>query len=920
MAGSQLQLILHQLHTSGGVSVPDRDLLERFVGGHDEAAFHALVERHGPMVLRVCRSVLRHAQDAEDAFQGTFLVLARKAASLRCPETLACWLHGVARRVAGNLKATLLRRPSGAVALEPVAREDPVATVSGSETCAAIDEELARLGQAYRAPLLLCCLGGLTREQAARQLGWSLATLKRRLARGRRLLRARLQRRGLALGTALIAPLPAGLAASTARTAFLTAGGAKAGAVVRLKTILGLVLVLGILAGGGLATIGSRDPLPSPIHTKPAPRVAVRAPLPEGALVRLGDTRFRHDSLVKGIAFLPDGKSLVSADWDGARLWDVATGEVVRHFRCPRAASDLQAIALSPDSKVLAESNGSGLLRLWDVASGRLLHQVPCGLFAFLAFSPDSQTLASVAWRKEAAASTLRLWDVKTCTPKRVFLGHDGHGLAVAFSSDGKTLFTSERSRNMRLWDTVTGKALGSLGRTPAHLAVSPDGKVLATIQFKDNRPATYVKLWRTDSEIVLFDARTRKELRRLVVPQKVPRWPSWGDGGGLHELVFTPDSRTLLSCDPGQAIHAWDVSTGKERLKIPLAGKLVYALAVSPDGRTLATGGFDQTIHLWDLATGKEVRRPVGHQEAVSAVVLSPDRRLVASGGADRTVRVWDRRTGRELRCLRGHESNVQHLAFADGGRTLISAGADRTLRFWDIPSGHERRKIEGVAPVLAMSPDGKALIEMLNAGRLHEEQATFALRDLTTGKAIQRFAQASVLWHAGFSPDRRRLFVCGEEKRIHVWDVDRGKELRTFGGFKDFTNQRSDLGVAFAPDGQWVAVGGEEQRRQGCGQFVVLYDLSTGKQLVRIADIGRPMAFSPDGRRLACLGRDGKSVHLIETATGRQSRCYHGHQGIIKALAFSGDGRFLVTASADTTLLVWDLLAPQPSKGTSW
>src|SRR5262249_33634011 len=164
----------------------DQQLLQRFVATREEAAFATLVERHGPMVLGVCRAVLRHAQDAEDACQATFLVLARNAASIRKPTSLAHWLHGVAYRLARRAKADRDR------IYERRANDrsppSPLDELTGRELRQILHEELAHLPERYRVPLILCYLEGKTQDEAARQLGWTAATLKGRVDRGRNLL------------------------------------------------------------------------------------------------------------------------------------------------------------------------------------------------------------------------------------------------------------------------------------------------------------------------------------------------------------------------------------------------------------------------------------------------------------------------------------------------------------------------------------------------------------------------------------------------------------------------------------------------------------------------------------------------------------------------------------------------------------
>jgi RNA polymerase sigma factor (sigma-70 family) len=248
MAGESANQALRQIRTLyalgpvGGLS--DGELIERFLG-HDgadrEDAFAALVRRHGPMVLKVCRRMLTGSADADDAFQAVFLILARKAGAIRRTEALKSWLYGVAVRTAKEARRRSARRR----AREGGAMDDSRAVAAPDEgrddLLALLDEEIDRLPSHYRDPLLLCELEGISRQEAARQLGLPEGTLSSRLARGRALLRDRLARRGVTLGAGLaaalfaesaVAALPEPLADSTVQLALtFAAGGTAAGSV-----------------------------------------------------------------------------------------------------------------------------------------------------------------------------------------------------------------------------------------------------------------------------------------------------------------------------------------------------------------------------------------------------------------------------------------------------------------------------------------------------------------------------------------------------------------------------------------------------------------------------------------------------------------------------------------------------------------
>ena len=227
-------------------TLTDGQLLERFATGRGdpaELAFAALVERHGPMVLRAARATLRDEHSARDAFQATFLILARKARSLWVRDSLGPWLHSVARRVALEARSAEARRrrvEASASRPEAFVPDDR----PGDDLARVLDEEIGRLPPRYWLAVVACHLEGLTQHEAAAQLGWPVGTLQSRLARGRLRLRDRLQRRGLAPSLVLLsgklAPIPPALIASTARAALAVAPGGKVAGLVA-TAVLGLL-------------------------------------------------------------------------------------------------------------------------------------------------------------------------------------------------------------------------------------------------------------------------------------------------------------------------------------------------------------------------------------------------------------------------------------------------------------------------------------------------------------------------------------------------------------------------------------------------------------------------------------------------------------------------------------------------------
>jgi RNA polymerase sigma factor (sigma-70 family) len=335
-----LQCLRRLVVAAGPNEASDAALLGRFLAGRDDRAFATLVDRHAELVFQVCWRVLGDVHDAEDAFQATFLVLARKAAAVRPPEALPAWLHGVARRVALKARSARGRQPHTGtpLAAPPVdPRPDPLARLSARELLAIVDEEVRHLAEAYRLPVILCCLEGRSQEEAARLLGWTPGSVKGRLERGRARLHQRLVRRGLTLAAALTAAeasraaasalVVARLVAPTARGALAFAARQPQGAgcasaaatalardvlrgpaLVKLGAAVALALATSLLAAGLLTYRALNAPSQAPGAAPPAAFAGQRAAAPEEA----ADARVEVSGRVLG----PEGRPVA-----GARLY-----------------------------------------------------------------------------------------------------------------------------------------------------------------------------------------------------------------------------------------------------------------------------------------------------------------------------------------------------------------------------------------------------------------------------------------------------------------------------------------------------------------------------------------------------------------------------------------------------------------------
>ena len=660
-----------------------------------------------------------------------------------------------------------------------------------------------------------------------------------------------------------------------------------------------LLVILVTLFAMASAQAANTEPAPSQaakplVATVPDWKALDDDPLPPGALLRIGSSRAIH-GIGSNIVRSKDGKLLYAGMMDrSVWIWEGESGKLIRRFK--PLPHRINRIDVTPDGKTIAAA-ASQSVHLLDVGAKLDIPRTLQGHTSevmSVAFASDGKTLVSGSFDK-----TARLWDVEGGKPMRTITIEGNDGLTAAiFAHDDRSIITCGYGGGVKVYRASNGEKLRSIdgvkGSSSLHLL--PDGKTLVAIAWNDG---TY-----------FWDLSTG-ELREHLKEHH---------GYG----AISPDGRLLVTCAisfPADAsMRLRDLKQGRE-LTAPAGHKAgTYLFAFALDGKTLTTYGNDHTLRRWDLANGKEIGIVAGHQNRVTGACFTRDGKQIVSCSQDGTVRFWDASTGKELQRLSVDGEHFDSLALAPDGNTLAIAGSPHVsrwrwelppdkrvfnLRFWNIEGRKEENRfyIPGhSAYELHFTPDGR---EVLSVG-----YGRVVFHDVKIGKERRPIADARQnLRCASLSPDGKTVAIATDEPALRqigkasYYDAATGKEIfsRTmpFGSFNT---------LAFSPDGKRLAISEGGQRST---DTLSLWQVPTDKIVRRLTTTRfdhYQLAYSLEGRLVAAVDPDGISV--FETATGQVRQRYEGgHFENVRCIAFSPDGRKLLTAGDDTLVLIWDL-----------
>ena len=567
---------------------------------------------------------------------------------------------------------------------------------------------------------------------------------------------------------------------------------------------------------------------------------------------------------------------------------------------------EIKSISFSPDETRIAVASSTGIW-IYDAHTGNALTMLSgheAGVIS-VAFSPDSKTLASGGY------GDILLWDVDTGKILKSFKGHKGR-VGVGILDDGKTLVSVSSDGSVRLWNITTGHEKKVFQLTPSS---NISKFLLALIGREVNAWHLHigkidengiVALGYTNGIVRLKDATTNRHLKTFRGHRDV-----------VNNLAISPDGTILAVHIFNDPVRLWDITTGREIKTLSKHVGFGGIFMFSKDGKTFICQTVFDRIELWDVDTGT-LRATLGERrDEIRALAFSPDAKTFVGANSDGSIRFWDANTGEELSVLTtGHTQGLNRLAFSPDGSTL-AAGYTKTVQLWDTDTFIRRSEATertDALITLVFSADGSTIISAGGFAFRKEKRDEFkqesvigklSLWDAATGHNLSVFPVESHNEGAPALPGQKHI----RSSSGTMGGYARIMDIKTANGIKKYVKYQNYGTAAFSRDGSMIAAAQNSSRAPQNDQFSIpLWKVSSRQlQFTLKGHNGgiKALVFTPDGKTLASGSKDG-TIRLWDTTTGNQIISFDSD--LSTALAFSADGKTLASTH-NKGIKLWDI-----------
>jgi WD40 repeat protein len=569
-------------------------------------------------------------------------------------------------------------------------------------------------------------------------------------------------------------------------------------------------------------------------------------------------TVLQSGSTPTGVEVNRAGNRVIITGTDGkARVFDPTTGAALYTL----AGRGITSAAFGPFGSVIATASKDGVIRLWNVHTGRVIAAFPSKTrLTSVAMSQNSRLVAG-----GGVDGFVHVWNVQR--RRQAVLRVGGPVSMVSFSPNSGLLLAAS-GKQARLFALADGSVRGRFshgGRITSAVFSPTTGRLIATTSLDHS-----ARLWRTD---------TGTPVRRFR------------ERGAVFAAAFSPHGKLVATANSDGGARVYEVTTGS-KTDLVGHGNYVTDVAFSTDGKQVATASRDGTARIWEAETGRPIALLAGHRGPVLTAVFSRNGRSVITAGADGTARVWDPTTEPHLGLVGRQTSPVIGIQLTPDGRRVLSLGEDGTLRLWRVAPRKRLWTLRAHARTASLSRDGK-LVAAAGSDGITRVWRT------SDRHLLQSFEGARNISAAQLSPDGAFVVTAGRNGAAAIWRVADGRRIHVLRGRVHLNDAR------FSPDGRFVVTAG----RRG---VVVLWNAASGTVHARFRRQPGSVTkaeFSPDGQVIVTIGTDS-AARLWDT-TGRLLATLRKHQAALTDARFSSDGALLVTTSLDHEAILWDVRA---------